>query len=164
MIVVYGYGKSSICGGSRGSDYCAYATGSDVTIPDRKRLWPEVTGVIAFPCADFSCVFSSYYCSSAKCWSKWPQRCSLGCMHAQPDFSPFFGCFRICCVVLHVAFSLCGISKSTFDSLSHPIEGHFLLFVFFFFLPFFLFHPSPLFFHFFHIFSFLFIFYFMTDV
>jgi hypothetical protein len=72
----------------------------------------------------FPAFFSSYYCSSTKCWSTWPQRCSLGCAHAQPDFPLFIGCFQICCVVLHVAFSLCGISKSTFDSLSHPIEGH----------------------------------------
>jgi hypothetical protein len=30
------------------------------------------------------------------------QRGSIGCVHAQPGFPRFFGCFRICCVVLHV--------------------------------------------------------------
>ena len=108
--VVYGYGQSSICGGSRGSDHCACATGSDVTGHDRKwrhrkRNWPEVTEFIACACVDFPPRFSpffSYYSSSTKCWYMWSRMGSLGCAHALPGFPPFFGCFRIYCVVLHV--------------------------------------------------------------
>ena len=46
----------------------------------------------------------------------WVRACATG-------FPPFFRFFWICCEVLHVRV-LPGISKSTFDSLSHPIEGH----------------------------------------
>ena len=52
----------------------------------------------------------------------WPRRGSLGCVHAQPEVGvsrPFFWCFRICCVVIHVRV-LTGIFKSTFDFLCHP--------------------------------------------
>jgi hypothetical protein len=38
-------------------------------------------------------------------WSRDPEGCFLGCTHPQPEVGfcrRFFGCFRICCVVLHV--------------------------------------------------------------
>ena len=50
-----------------------------------------------------------------------------GCAHAQPEVGGFPAVFRVFSDMLCSTprpSSHCVISKSTFDSLSHPIEGH----------------------------------------
>jgi hypothetical protein len=75
-------------------------------------MWPKVTWPRrGFPwvhaCATGSCEISVLVGAVHRKWrqSRDLEGGSLGCSHAQPEVGvsrPFFGCFRICCVVLHV--------------------------------------------------------------